>query len=127
MILEPASSLISRLGLSSASWFFSVCSEIDLLKKAKISTQDENHESNLRAKLNKNPKDHQSRLDLSIFLASIGNNETAIDELLKIVEIDPKWNDSAGRIQLVEIFTALGSQDELVIEGRRRLSSLLFS
>ena len=107
--------------------YISVCSEIDLLKKAKISTQDENHESNLRAKLNKNPKDHQSRLDLSIFLASIGNNETAIDELLKIVEIDPKWNDSAGRIQLVEIFTALGSQDELVIEGRRRLSSLLFS
>lgn len=107
--------------------YISVCSEIDLLKKAKTSTQDENHESNLRAKLNKNPKDHQSRLDLSIFLASIGNNETAIDELLKIVEIDPKWNDGAGRIQLVEIFTALGSQDELVIEGRKRLSSLLFS
>ena len=107
--------------------YISVCSEIDSLKKAKISTQDENHESNLRAKLNKNPKDHQSRLDLSIFLASIGNNETAINELLKIVEIDPKWNDGAGRIQLVEIFTALGSQDELVIEGRKRLSSLLFS
>jgi putative thioredoxin len=64
---------------------------------------------------------------LSILLASNGNNKSAIDELLKIVEIDPKWNDGAGRIQLVEIFTALGSQDELVIEGRKRLSSLLFS
>ena len=107
--------------------YVSVSSEIELLKKAEKNPKDENHENNLRSKIDENPKDHQSRLDLSILLASNGNNKSAIDELLKIVEIDPKWNDGAGRIQLVEIFTALGSQDELVIEGRKRLSSLLFS
>ena len=127
--VEEAESVINNISgeTEKNQEYISVCSEIDLLKKAKISAQDENHENNLRTKINKNPKDHQSRLDLSIFLASIGDNETAIDELLKIVEIDPKWNDGAGRIQPVEIFTALGSQDELVIEGRKRLSSLLFS
>ena len=44
-----------------------------------------------------------------------------------MVEIDPKWNDAAGRKQLVEIFSVLGNENELVIEGRKKLSSLLFN
>ena len=58
---------------------------------------------------------------------SSGDNKSAIEELLGIIEIDPKWNDSEGRKQLIEIFNALGPQDELVIEGRKKLSSFLFS
>jgi putative thioredoxin len=107
--------------------FISVCAEIDLIKKAKEGPNDENHQSILRENISKNPKDHQSRLDLAILLVSSGDNKSAIEELLGIIEIDPKWNDSEGRKQLIEIFNALGPQDELVIEGRKKLSSLLVS
>ena len=64
---------------------------------------------------------------MAILYLSSGNNQSAIDELLKMVEIDPKWNDAAGRKQLVEIFSVLGNENELVIEGRKKLSSLLFN
>ena len=107
--------------------YISVCSEIDLLKKTETSPKDENHESDLKAKISKNTKNHQARLDLAILYLSSGNNQSAIDELLKMVEIDPKWNDAAGRKQLVEIFSVLGNENELVIEGRKKLSSLLFN
>ena len=107
--------------------YVSVCSEIDLLKKAEKRPLDENEENNLRAKIQENPKDQQSRLDLSILLAASGNSQTSIEELLIMIEMDLKWNDSAGRKQLIEIFSALGNQSELVIEGRKRLSSLLFN
>jgi putative thioredoxin len=107
--------------------YISVCSEIDLLKKTETSPKDENHESDLKAKISKNTKNHQARLDLAILYLSSGNNQSAIDELLRMVEIDPKWNDAAGRKQLVEIFSVLGNENELVIEGRKKLSSLLFN
>jgi putative thioredoxin len=56
-----------------------------------------------------------------------GENENAINELLKIIEFDSKWNDGEARKQLIEIFNILGNEDILVIEGRKKLSSMLFS
>ena len=37
------------------------------------------------------------------------------------------WNDEAARKQLVKFFEAWGPKDELTIQGRRKLSSILFS
>ena len=37
------------------------------------------------------------------------------------------WNDEAPRKSLLEIFNALGPTDDLAIEGRKKLSSILFS
>jgi putative thioredoxin len=37
------------------------------------------------------------------------------------------WNDSAARKQLVKMFEAWGPQDPLTIEGRQRLSAILFA
>jgi putative thioredoxin len=81
----------------------------------------------LRDKLDSNGNDHASRLDLAIALYGQGQNEAAIDELLELFRRDPKWSDAAARKQLLKIFEALGSADPLVVEGRQKLSTLLFS
>jgi len=81
----------------------------------------------LRAKVEQNPADHQSRLDLAVALQASGQREAAVDELLEIIKCDREWNDAAARKQLLEFFDAWGATDPLTVDSRRRLSSLLFS
>ena len=107
--------------------FVSVRSEVEVFKNAKNNPISNEQEDELRRDIDKNPKNHQIRLDLAKLLLAKGENENAISELLKIIEFDPKWNDGEARKQLIEIFNILGNEDILVIEGRKKLSSMLFS
>ena len=66
-------------------------------------------------------------MDLSKILIAKGENEEAINQLLEIIEVNPKWNDGEARKQLIEIFNILGNENILVTEGRKKLSSMLFS
>ena len=81
----------------------------------------------LVAKLNSDPKDHQARFDLAVGLAARGEKAEAIELLLELIRLDRKWNDDAGRKQLLQLFDAWGPKEPLVGEGRRRLSTILFS
>jgi len=81
----------------------------------------------LKAKVEANAKDHQARFDLAEAEAAMGNHEAAIDHLLDILMVNKEWNEGAARAQLLKVFEALGPTDPLVVSGRRRLSSLLFS
>lgn len=83
--------------------------------------------SALRRRLGENPQDHQIRFDLAVGLAASGQKAEALDLLLDLVRMDSQWNDEAARKQLLQFFDAWGPKDPLVAEGRRRLSSLLFS
>jgi putative thioredoxin len=83
--------------------------------------------SELEAKVAANPADHQARFDLAVALNADGKREAAADHLIEIVKRDRKWNDDAARKQLVQFFEAWGSADEATVNGRRRLSSILFS
>jgi putative thioredoxin len=56
-----------------------------------------------------------------------GRRQDALDNLIAIVKRDRKWNDDGARKQLVQFFEAWGPTDEATIEGRRRLSSILFA
>jgi putative thioredoxin len=47
--------------------------------------------------------------------------------LLDLVRRDRNWNEQAARKQLVQLFDAWGPKDPATVDGRRRLSSLLFS
>jgi putative thioredoxin len=78
-------------------------------------------------KLAKNAADYQARYDLASALYAIGRKEEAIDHLLELIRRDRKWNEEAGRKQLVKYFEALGFTDPLSVQGRKRLSSILFS
>lgn len=81
----------------------------------------------LRASVEADPTDHQARYDLSQALMAAGQREEAVNELLEIVRRDRNWNDEAARKQLITLFDAFGPTDELTVNGRRQLSSLLFS
>jgi len=81
----------------------------------------------LEQKVAANPLDHQARFDLAVALNAKGQRREALDHLLEIVRRDRKWNDDGARKQLVQLFEAWGPTDEATIEGRRRLSSILFA
>jgi putative thioredoxin len=81
----------------------------------------------LQQKVAQDPKDHQARHDLAVALFAGGQQEAAIDQLLELFKRDRKWNDDGARKQLVKFFEALGGTHPLTINGRRRLSSLMFA
>jgi putative thioredoxin len=81
----------------------------------------------LEQKVAANPLDHQARFDLALALNNKGRRHEVLDHLLEIVRRDRKWNDDGARRQLVQLFEAWGPTDEATLEGRRRLSSILFA
>jgi putative thioredoxin len=81
----------------------------------------------LEQKVAANPLDHQSRFDLALALNAKGLRKEALDHLIEITRRDRKWNDDGARKQLVQLFDAWGPNDETTIEGRKRLSSILFA
>lgn len=81
----------------------------------------------LEKKVAANPLDHQARFDLALALNGKGRRADALEHLIAIVKRDRKWNDDGARKQLVQFFDAWGPTDETTIEGRKRLSSILFA
>ena len=96
---------------------------LELARKAPKADQQDA----LAQKLASNPADQQTRFDLAVALAARGRKMEAVEHLLELVRRDRNWNDQAARKQLVQLFEAWGFKDSAAVEGRRRLSSLLFS
>ncbi|HZQ14459.1 MAG TPA: thioredoxin [Pseudolabrys sp.] len=96
---------------------------VDLAEKAKAVGPI----GELEAKVAANPLDHQARFDLATALNAAGKRADAANHLLEIVRRDRKWNDDGARKQLVQFFEAWGFADPAAVEGRKRLSSILFS
>ena len=83
--------------------------------------------ADLRAAVEADPKNHQARFDLAQALHAQGEVEEAVEELLELFRRDRNWNDEAAKKQLFTIFDALKPEDPIALEGRRRLSSLIFA
>ena len=81
----------------------------------------------LEQKMMADPQNHQARFDLAVALNAKGKREDAVKHLIEIVKRDRKWNDDGARKQLVQFFEAWGPTDPATVEGRKRLSSILFS
>jgi putative thioredoxin len=81
----------------------------------------------LEQKVAANPLDYQARFDLALALNGKGRRQDALEQLITIVKRDRKWNDDGARKQLVQFFDAWGPTDDATIEGRKRLSSILFA
>ncbi len=96
---------------------------IDLAEQAKAAGPV----GDLKAKAAADPKDFQTRLDLALAYWAGGQRKEAIDELLGMIRLDRNWNEGAARAQLLKFFEALGFTDPLAVDGRKRLSSILFS
>ena len=81
----------------------------------------------LRAAVDANPDDHQARLDLAQALYAADDAEGAVNELLESFRRDREWNDGAAKAQLFTIFEALKPNDPVALNGRRKLSSMIFA
>ena len=81
----------------------------------------------LNAELSNDEGNLSLRYALAEGLIAKGNNELAIEELLKIISSDRDWNDRIARKKILELFKALGDNHALTIEGRSKLSSILFA
>ena len=81
----------------------------------------------LKANVDANPDDHQARFDLAQALHANGDTEAAVDALLELFRRDREWNEGAAKTQLFTIFDALKPNDPIVLNGRRRLSSMIFA
>ena len=96
---------------------------LDLAEKAK----EAGPVDALKAKAAADPKDMQTRLDLTMAYWANNQRQEAIDELLDMIKADRKWNEEAARQQLLKFFEALGFSDPISVDGRKRLSTILFS
>lgn len=81
----------------------------------------------LQAQVDSDPDNHQARYDLAQALYASGNGEAAVDHLLEIFRRDREWNDAAAKAQLFTIFEALKPNDPIALNGRRKLSSMIFA
>lgn len=81
----------------------------------------------LRAAVEANPEDNQARFDLAQALHASGDAEAAVEELLTLFRRDREWNDGAAKQQLFTVFDALKPNDPVVLNGRRKLSSMIFA
>lgn len=81
----------------------------------------------LAAAVEANPDDLQARFDLAQALYATGDAEGAVDHLLDIFRRDREWNDGAAKVQLFTIFEAMKANDPIALNGRRKLSSMIFA
>lgn len=87
---------------------------------------DDGELQDLRARANENPEDMETRLAFAEAAFAAKQRDEAADALLAMVEADREWNDGAARTKLLQIFEAVGLEDEWVVATRRRLSKILF-
>ena len=83
--------------------------------------------ADLTAAVEANEDDHQARFDLAQALYANTDAEGAVDHLLELFKRDREWNDGAAKTQLFTIFDALKANDPVVLNGRRKLSSMIFA
>jgi putative thioredoxin len=101
----------------------SVHAQLELAKQA----LDAGPISDLAKLVEKNPDDHEARFKLAQALHGSGQVEDAVDQLLELFKRDKEWNDEAAKSQLFVIFEALETNNPIVLNGRRKLSSLIFA
>ena len=74
-----------------------------------------------------NPDDDALRFDLAQKYISAGQNEKACSQLLTILAKDMNWKDGQAKEELLKVFEAVGPTDPITVNGRKRLSSLMFA
>jgi putative thioredoxin len=81
----------------------------------------------LEAAVTSDPTDNKARFEYSQALYAADKLAEAVDQLLELFRNDPDWNDGAAKVQLFTIFDALEANDPIVLNGRRKLSSMIFA
>ncbi len=105
--------------------------DVEILKIKKLfETTNHNEADKFDDKLidlvNADPKNMELRFKLANSYLKFNKTEMGFNELLKLFEQNPKWNEEAAKKKLLEFFDLLGFNDPNVIEARKKLSSMMF-
>jgi putative thioredoxin len=79
----------------------------------------------LKARIEKDPADHDARFHLAAVYAAQSQYEPAFQTLLESVQIDRTWNEQAAKKRLVEYFSLAKEQPEVVRRYRQALAATL--
>ncbi|MCV6591925.1 MAG: thioredoxin [Silicimonas sp.] len=123
--VDEAEQLLANVpeALTAAPEIEAVRAQMELARQA----ADAGPVAELRAAVEANPEDLQARFDLAQALHGAGEVEEAVDTLLDLFQKNQNWNDGAAKTQLFTIFDALKPEDPIALDGRRRLSSIIFA
>lgn len=80
----------------------------------------------LKATLETNPGDSAARYQLAAHQVLAGDNEAALENLLRLLKQDRQYGDDAARKGMVAIFDLLGGSGELVSRYRAKMLSSLY-
>ena len=103
--------------------------EILKIKKLLDTTNKDNDEAfdeKLIDEVNANPENMELRFKLANNYLSLNETEKGFNELLKLFEQNPTWNEEAAKKKLLEFFDLLGFNDPNVLVARKKLSSMMF-
>ncbi len=123
--LTQAEALLSAVpeDIADAPEIQAATAQLDLAKQAESAGPlDE-----LRTAVEADENNHQARFDYAVALNAADNAEEAVNQLLELFRRDREWNDGAAKTQLFMVFEALKANDPVVLNGRRKLSSMIFA
>ena len=109
--------------ISDAPELEAVRAQLELAKQA----ENAGPVDDLKAAVQLNADDHKARLELATALHAAGETNEAVAQLLELFQRDRDWNEGAAKVQLLNIFDALPDNDAIALNGRRKLSSLIFA
>jgi len=123
--LDQAEALLNGapLEISKAPELEAAHAQLELARQA----ADAGPVADLTAAVEANANDHQARFDLAQALYAHGDVQGAVDQLLVLFGKDREWNDGGAKTQLFTIFDALKADDPIALNGRRKLSSMIFA
>ena len=96
-----------------------------LLAQLQFADAGSDDAASLRARIESDPQDLDSRLKLAKLEVAARRYEPALEQLLEIIRRDRKWNNEAGRKTMLAVFDLLGGGAEVVSKYRRLLASAL--
>ena len=100
---------------------------LDLIKSKEYLEKIEVKEvSDLEIKLNKNPDDLDIRYELAKSQIINKDYSEAINNLLFIIGKHKEWKKSKAKVDLLNVFSLLGDSNPLTLDGRAKLSNLIF-
>lgn len=95
---------------------------LDCRKSARESGSSER----LQRRVQENPQDLEARYQLARCLIGQDRFESALEELLEIVQRDRSFRDDGARKLMIDVFRIIGDRSELAERYRSKLAQVLF-